>query len=203
MKKKILVACLCVALAVLTIAGTTLAYLTSQDEVTNTFTVGNVSITLDEAAVDNLGKKIVNNDGTPVARVKANSYKLIPGHTYTKEPTVHVTADSEKCYVFVKVDNGIAALEAANNTIAGQIATNGWMAVTGETNVYYKTVDATTDGTDLTVFSNFTLASDANSKAEWSNQNIKVVVTAYAVQYDGFESNVAGAWDAAKSASSN
>lgn len=46
MKKKILVACLCVALAVLTIAGTTLAYLTSRDEVTNTFTVGNVTMTL-------------------------------------------------------------------------------------------------------------------------------------------------------------
>ena len=48
MKKKILVACLCVALAVLTIAGTTLAYLTSQETVTNTFTVGNVKIELKE-----------------------------------------------------------------------------------------------------------------------------------------------------------
>ena len=32
MKKKILVACLCVALAVLTIAGATLAYLTSTED---------------------------------------------------------------------------------------------------------------------------------------------------------------------------
>ena len=198
MKKKILVACLCVALAVLTIAGTTLAYLTSQDTVTNTFTVGNVSITLDEAKVDEMGKPVENAD-----RVKANSYKLIPGQTYTKDPTVHVTADSEKCYVFVKVDNGIAALEGSSNTIASQIATNSWTPVTGETNVYYKTVEATTTGADLTVFSSFTLANDANSKAEWDSQDIKVVVTAYAVQYDGFEGNVAGAWDAAKSASSN
>ena len=85
MKKKILVACLCVALAVLTIAGTTLAYLTSQDTVTNTFTVGNVEIKLDEAKA--------NTDGTLVEganRVKANSYKLIPGHTYTKDPMVTV-----------------------------------------------------------------------------------------------------------------
>ena len=198
MKKKILVACLCVALAVLTIAGTTLAYLTSQDTVTNTFTVGNVKITLDEAKVDEMGKPVENAD-----RVKANSYKLIPGQTYTKDPTVHVTADSEKCYVFVKVDNGIAALEGSSNTIASQIATTGWTPVTGETNVYYKTVEATTTGADLTVFSSFTLANDANSKAEWDSQDIKVVVTAYAVQYDGFEGNVAGAWDAAKSASSN
>ena len=114
-----------------------------------------------------------------------------------------MTADSEKCYVFVKVDNGIAALEGSSNTIASQIATNSWTPVTGETNVYYKTVEATTTGADLTVFSSFTLANDANSKAEWDSQDIKVVVTAYAVQYDGFEGNVAGAWDAAKSASSN
>lgn len=204
MKKKILVACLCVALAVLTIAGTTLAYLTSQDEVVNTFTVGNVSITLDEAAVNADGTLKYKEDGTTLAdRVDSNSYKLIPGQTYTKDPTVHVTADSEKCYVFVKVDNGIAALEGSSNTIASQIATNGWTPVTGETNVYYKTVEATTTGADLTVFSSFTLANDANSKAEWNSQDIKVVVTAYAVQYDGFEGNVAGAWAAAKSASSN
>ena len=204
MKKKILVACLCVALAVLTIAGTTLAYLTSKDEVVNTFTVGNVQIKLDEAAANPDGTLVYEEDSeTPVARVKANSYKLIPGQTYTKDPTVHVTAGSEKCYVFVKVENGIAALEANSNTIASQIAANNWTLVTGETNVYYKTVDAATAGTDLIVFSNFTLANDANSKDEWDSQNIKVVVTAYAVQYDGFESNVAGAWTAAKSASGN
>lgn len=98
MKKKILVACLCVALAVLTVAGTTLAYLTSQDKVENTFTVGNVKITLDEAKV--------TTDGTPVEgadRVKANDYKLMPGHTYTKDPTVTVVKGSEEAYVRLKV----------------------------------------------------------------------------------------------------
>ena len=98
MKKKILVACLCVALAVLTIAGTTLAYLTSTDKVENTFTVGNVSIKLDEAEV--------NTDGTLVEgaeRVKTNSYKLMPGHTYIKDPTITVLKGSEDCYVRMKV----------------------------------------------------------------------------------------------------
>lgn len=98
MKKKILVACLCVALAVLTVAGTTLAYLTSKDTVTNTFTVGNVKITMDEAKV--------TTDGTPVVgadRVKANDYKLMPGHTYTKDPTVTVVKGSEEAYVRLKV----------------------------------------------------------------------------------------------------
>ena len=190
MKKKILMTCLCVALAVLTIAGTTLAYLTSTDKVENTFTVGNVAITLDEAKV--------NTDGTVVEgadRVKTNSYKLMPGHTYTKDPTVHVAAGSEKCYVFVKVENGIAALEATDNTIANQITANGWMALTGVEGVYYKVVDAATTDTDLTVFSSFKLAVDANSKTEWKGEDIKVNVTAYAIQADGFDTADA-AWAA-------
>lgn len=192
MKKKILMTCLCVALAVLTIAGTTLAYLTSHDTVTNTFTVGNVTITLDEAKVDADGKAV-----TPAERVKENSYKLMPGHTYTKDPTVHVAAGSEKCYVFVEVENGIVTLEAADNTIATQIATNGWTALPNVGGVYYKVVDAATTDTDLTVFSSFKLAVDANSKTEWNGQKIEVNVTAYAVQYDGF-ADATAAWAAFK-----
>ena len=98
MKKKILVACLCVALAVLTIAGTTLAYLTSTAKVTNTFTVGNVSIKLDEAKVTELGEV-----ATPAERVDKNTYKLLPGLTYTKDPTVTVLKGSEESYVRLKV----------------------------------------------------------------------------------------------------
>ena len=81
-----------------------MAYLTSTDTVENTFTVGNVKITLDEAKV--------NTDGTLVegaARVKANSYKLLPGHTYTKDPTVTVKAGSESSYVRMKVTFNNAA----------------------------------------------------------------------------------------------
>ena len=82
----------------------TMAYLTSTDKVENTFTVGNVKITLDEAKV--------NTDGTPAAsaeRVKANEYKLLPGHTYTKDPTVTVKAVSESSYVRMKVTFNNAA----------------------------------------------------------------------------------------------
>lgn len=87
----------------------TMAYLQGTDEVNNTFTVGKVNITLDETHVDDMGNKI---DET---RVKENSYKLIPGHTYTKDPTVTVTKGSEESYVrakvtFVKSDKLQAAL---------------------------------------------------------------------------------------------
>ena len=91
--KKILALLLCAALLVgVSVAGT-VAYLTSQDEVVNNFTVGQVKISLDEAPVDNDGKAITGD------RVQTNDYKLLPGHEYDKDPTVHVTQGSEDCYV--------------------------------------------------------------------------------------------------------
>ena len=97
MKKILLTVVAAMLLVVMSVAGT-LAYLTStSQEVKNTFTVGNVSITLDEANVDEDGKKI---DET---RVYANEYKLQPGLTYIKDPTVTVKQNSEDCYVRVQV----------------------------------------------------------------------------------------------------
>ena len=201
MKKKILVACLCVALAVLTIAGTTLAYLTSQDTVTNTFTVGNVSITLDEAKVNPDGTLVYKEDGQTLAdRVDSNTYKLIPGHTYTKDPTVHVDANSENSWIFVKVENGISVFEAVTvaggyTAIAGQITANGWTALVGVENVYYKEYTTKTVQDNLAVFQNFQIADEANSNSNWENFNGTVTVTAYAVQKDGFNT-ASNAWAA-------
>lgn len=91
--KKILALLLCAVLLVgATIAGT-VAYLTSQDEVVNNFTVGQVKISLDETPVDE------NGAATTGARVQTNAYKLLPGLEYYKDPTVHVTKGSEDCYV--------------------------------------------------------------------------------------------------------
>ena len=95
--KPLLTLCCALLLVAAGVFGT-LAYLTGTDTVNNTFTVGNVKITLDEAKV--------TTDGTPVEgadRVKANEYHLLPGHTYTKDPTVTVKANSEACWLFVQV----------------------------------------------------------------------------------------------------
>lgn len=103
-KSKALLLTLCAVLLVAASVMGTMAYLTSTDEVNNTFTVGNVKITLDEAKV--------NTDGTlatPAERVKANEYKLLPGHTYTKDPTVTVIKGSESSYVRMKVTFNNAA----------------------------------------------------------------------------------------------
>ena len=97
-KKRFVAILLCMTLVALAAIGATFAYLTSTDSVTNTFTVGNVKITLDEAKV--------TTDGTPVEgadRVKANEYHLLPGHTYTKDPTVTVEEGSDLSYVRMKV----------------------------------------------------------------------------------------------------
>lgn len=76
--------------AVLLVAGSvlgTLAYLTDSETAVNTFTVGNVSIDLEETDVD--------GDGDPLK----NEYRLVPGEEYVKDPTVTVNAGSETSYV--------------------------------------------------------------------------------------------------------
>lgn len=194
--KKLLLAVCCAALLVCVSIGATVAYLTSKDTVTNTFTVGKVAITLDEAKVTADGTEVEGAD-----RVKANSYKLMPGHEYKKDPTVHVTAGSEACYVFVKVENGISAIETTESgkTITEQITIDkGWTALTGETGVYYKEWK-TGDATDLVVFENFTIADTVkDTNLAEITKDTKIEITAYAIQKDGFENNVAGAWDAVK-----
>ena len=211
-KTKAILMALCAVLLVAASVMGTLAYLTSTDTVTNTFTVGKVAITLDEAKVD--------PDGTPVqgaARVNANKYHLLPGHTYKKDPTIHVAADSEDCYLFVKVENGIADIEAAT-TIADQMTAKGWEAVAGKSGVYVytnKTSEpfAVTHGSNVPVFEEFTILgtvtndqlaggavdpSIPDGATTPSYGNAQVIVTAYAVQADGFANKTAAEiWTAA------
>ena len=196
MKKKTIALALVLVMAFGVTMGGTFAYLTSTDEVVNTFTVGNVKITLDETDVDEYGVEIENTDP-----VKGNEYKLIPGHTYMKDPTVHFGAKSEASYLFVKVVNGISAIEA--DTVEGgyqdidaQIKAKGWTALTNVDGVYYKEVPAnTTDSAiDYPVFDSFKLADDANIADEQADYaNAKITITAYAVQADGME-DAADAW---------
>lgn len=102
-KTKALLMSLCAVLLVAASVLGTMAYLTDSKDVKNTFTVGNVSIKLDEAKVDENGTQVVDKDGNPVARVTRNAYKLLPGHTYVKDPTVTVLTPSVASYVRMKV----------------------------------------------------------------------------------------------------
>ena len=88
----------CAVLLVVASVFGTVAYMTSKDQVKNTFTVGKVAINLDEAKVTEDGKPVEGAD-----RVKENSYKLVPGLTYTKDPMVTVLDGSEASYVRMKI----------------------------------------------------------------------------------------------------
>lgn len=131
--KKTLLAVACAAVLVVGSIAGTMAYLTDKDEVKNTFTVGQVYINLDEANVDELGRpysadskgqkdnedRLIGVTGDEVDRVKSNSYKLIPGCGYVKDPTVTVLKGSEESYVKMTVtvsfSKELDAIFAANN----------------------------------------------------------------------------------------
>ena len=92
-RSKPLVLALCAILLVVgTILGT-VAYLQDTASVVNTFTVGNVHLKLDEAVVDEKGEPTGGRTET------GNAYHLLPGETYTKDPTVTVLKGSEESYV--------------------------------------------------------------------------------------------------------
>ena len=209
MKKKILVACLCVALAVLTIAGTTLAYLTSHDQVTNTFTVGNVQIKLDEAKANPDGSLVANAD-----RVKANSYKLIPGHTYNKDPMVTVLKGSESSYIKMTVtfskaaelDAIFAPTGADMTSIFNGYDSTNWIykgntedteANTRTYEFWYKETVAAPDA-DVALdalFDQIKVPGTITGEQLETIEGMTITVNAYAIQADGF-ANAEAAWAA-------
>lgn len=198
--KKALLLVLCAVLMVGASVFGTLAYLTDQEAVTNTFSVGSVGLSLDEAKV--------TPDGVPVTgadRVHDNEYHLLPGMSYTKDPVIHVDLNSEDSYIFVKVENAIADYEAATEnttngykSIADQIDNNDWTPLDGVENVYYKTYTKGQNDKDLEVFANFKIDGMANTVLGWdaiTPETTKVNVTGYAVQKAGF-GTAKQAWDA-------
>jgi hypothetical protein len=192
--KKMYKAMLLVLCAILLVAGSvmgTLAYLQMQTGVVeNTFTVGNVAITLDEAKVDEYGAQVgtdrITAATTATGAAVGNKYKLIPGHTYKKDPTVTVKAGSENCWVFAKLEDGLG--DASLITINA-----GWAEITTtDGSLVYAYNTALTAGASATLFDKFTFADNANP-VTYAAATIKI--TAYAVQADGFDS-AEDAWDA-------
>ena len=206
-KSKALLLTLCAVLLVAASMLGTMAYLTSTDEVENTFTVGQVKITLDEAQV--------TPDGKPVegaARVKANSYKLLPGHTYTKDPTVTVKKGSESSYVRMlvtvtfdkpltdeklatKLDNIFTGYNAANwiRNAKDTKTESGKTIITYEYRYKEKVSAATEDNKLPALFTGIQVPGD------WTNDDlaalggIQINIVAQAIQADGF-ANADAAW---------
>ena len=205
-------ALLVVACALLLVAASvfgTMAYLTSTDTVTNTFTVGKVNINLDEAEANTDGSLVEGAD-----RVKANSYKLLPGHTYNKDPMVTVLSGSEPSYVKMTVTfskaNELDAIFAPNganltNIFNGYDAAN-WIAkgntkdATANTRTYefwYKeAVGAPNADVALdALFDSITVPGEITKEQLETIKGMTITVKAYAIQAEGFD-DAAAAWNA-------
>ncbi|MDO5002394.1 MAG: hypothetical protein Q4E20_09120 [Eubacteriales bacterium] len=159
--------------------GGTFAWLTAKtDAVVNTFTYGDINIGL--------------------AETTGNNYKIIPGVNIEKNPKVTVTAGSEACWLFVKVDkeNWPEFKETDGKTakIAYEIAP-GWTEL--ESGVYYREVGAAAADTSFEVIKdNVITVSENLTKTEVNNVvtvHPKLTFTAYAVQKDGV-ADAADAW---------
>lgn len=119
MKTKTLVLIMAVVLMIGCAIGGSLAWLTDEtNAVTNTFTTSDVDIELNETKPSN------------------NEAKMVPGATIEKDPKVTVKANSEKCYLFVKIEE--------NNRFDDfmtYVVDDGWTDLTGVPGVYYRVVD--------------------------------------------------------------
>ncbi len=106
--------------------GGTIAWLISKtDPVENTFTYGDINITLTETDTG-------DNDGDAAT----NTYEMVPGTTITKDPEITVEADSEDCWLFVQLN------KSANfDTFMDYTLADGWSELEGEAGVYYRAVD--------------------------------------------------------------
>ena len=176
MKKTLLT----IALTVLVcgcIVGSTYAWLVAKTEpLVNTFTAGNISITLKETT--------------------GSEYKMVPGATITKDPTVTVVGGSEDCWLFVKVEKTIGFDTYLTYGIA-----DGWTEL--ESGVYYREVVASANDQPFSVLSGNTVTvNKEGTKAAYnaitSSGNLpKLTFTAYAVQKLGFDT-AGKAWEEAK-----
>lgn len=207
--RKILVSLAALALVAAISIGGTIAYLTSTDEVVNTFTVGNVAIKLDEAKANTDGSLVPNAE-----RVKANSYKLLPGHTYNKDPMVTVLSGSETSYIKMTVTfskaNELDAIFAPTGAELTSIF-NGYDAAnwtykgntkntTDNTRTYefwYKeAVGAPTADVALdALFDSITVPGTITNEQLKTIEGMTITVNAYAIQADGF-ANAEAAWAA-------
>ena len=215
MKKKLLIMSVAMVLVCAFAVGMTIAYLTDHETVTNTFTVGNVQIKLDEADVDEYGNLVVDSEtGSPAPRVPENTYKLIPGHEYTKDPTVTVLSGSEESYIKMTVTvtksdvlDAIFDPGADLTSIFDGYNPANWIYkgntedTENHTRTYefwYKTaVDAREDAVKLEpLFTSIVVPDFITGDQLAELQGMTITVNAYAIQADGFGGNADAAWEA-------
>ena len=192
MKKKSLALLVALVLAIGCVIGGTLAWLTAKtDPVVNTFTYGDINIELTETKPDN------------------RQAKIIPGVDIEKDPKVTVKANSENCWLFVKIDEeNWPDFEESDGTtlkVRYEVA-EGWTALDGQKGVYYREVSASVAEQNFYVLkgdntypNGIVTVSENLTKEDIKGITIqpKLTFTAYAVQKDGID-NAAAAWEKAQ-----
>ena len=173
---KILLVCLSLTLVVAGVIGGTMAWLVSKSApVVNTFTYGDINITLEETDPEG------NDDPSD------NTYTMIPGKPIAKDPWITVLEGSEACWLFVKVDESANLDSFIEYTVA-----DGWteLDATNHPGVYYREVDAATADVEFKVLKDDQVTVKADVTKEMLN-NLSdgtyptLTFTAYAVQRDG------------------
>lgn len=171
--KKILITIVATVLVCACIVGGTFAWLMDKtDAVKNTFTVGKIDISLSE------------NTGT--------NYKIVPGVNIDKDPAVKFEADSEACWLFVKIDEADWS-DKLTYTLDNSVVT--WTELTTDSGIWYvKLTEAQAKaGTVYNILANKQIEVDD----EIVNGEIKgqptLTFTAYAIQSEGF-ADAATAW---------
>lgn len=212
--KRSLILILSIVLALSASTLGTLAYLSDEDSVVNTLTVGNVEIKVDEAAVDVNGERIQGAE-----RRDNNTYHLIPGTTYTKDPTLTVIKGSSESYVrmLVTLDkySEIKAIESLGEEgftledLVSGIDSTIWKCeanpvVDELTNTitfeyrYHEAVDASDAENDRmleALFTSFAIPSEVTNDELQSIDGMEITVRGHAIQASGFTSADA-AWAA-------
>ena len=187
-KKKIAIAIAAAALAGTCAIGGTLAWLTANDSVKNTFTVGDVDLTVIETGDD--GEDTPSGD---------RHYVIQPGVPFDKAPVVNVAETSVESFVFVTVTQ-------TKDTRTGLYVEPGamnesWLRVgqtidgTGTKTTVYRyngTVDPQNtdgDGVSLPLFTTATLSEKYTQPKEDESDafTADIVVNGYAIQAGGFE----------------
>ena len=168
-KKKILIIVLAVLLVVATI-GTTIAWLTRTNSITNSFSVGSFEYPTtdptDPTETISIQSHLYEPSWDPTA-----AHKLLPGVTFAKDPYVGIGAGSEDAQVYVYVQNNMSSKVYFT-------LNSGWEAVSGETTagsangtytsgLFKYTAGLTASSTDdvwtsTPVFSSVVIADNAN-----------------------------------------
>lgn len=201
MKKKAIVAVVALVLVLCCAMGGTLAWLVdSTTEVKNTFTYGDINISLWEHELNEDGLTLSTDVFTGEEQT---GFKMIPGNKIEKDPTVTVKADSEASWVFVKI------VESNNfDDFMTYGVASGWtqLTVDAEGNavtdlIYYREVAATTADTDFAVLANDSVSVKDTVTKDMLKDGVFVAptlsFTAYAVQRDANITTAAQAWNIA------